>query len=123
MRISDWSSDVCSSDLVFQEVDDALGQNLFRLMTEGPDDQLTLTENAQPAIMANAIATLLVFEHAGGLMLADTAAYVEGHSMGEYRALCGPQALDLAHQSRLLKLRGRALPAAGTVCDGGMAAQ
>src|SRR3546814_12544181 len=76
---------------VFQEVDDALGQNLFRLMTEGPEDQLTLTENAQPAIMANAIATLRVLEKEGGLMLADKAAYVAGHSPGEYDARCGGQ--------------------------------
>src|SRR3546814_4243570 len=94
---------------VFQEVADALGQNLFRLMTEGPEDQLTLTENAQPAIMANAIATLRVLEKEGGLMLADKADYVAGHSLGEYSALCGAQALDLAPTSRLLKLRGRAM--------------
>src|SRR3546814_1168120 len=103
---------------VFQEVDDALGQNLFRLMTEGPEDQLTLTENAQPAIMANAIATLRVLEKEGGLMLADKADYVAGHSLGEYSALCGAQALDLATTSRLLTLRGRAMQAAVTGASG-----
>ena len=68
---------------VFQEVDDALGQNLFRLMTEGPSEDLTLTENAQPAIMANAVATLRVLEKEGGVRLADKADYVAGHSLGE----------------------------------------
>lgn len=107
---------------VFQEVDDALGQNLSRLMAEGPEDQLTLTENAQPAIMANAIAALRVLEKEGGLMLADKADYVAGHSLGEYSALCGAQALDLATTSRLLKLRGRAMQAAVPVGEGAMAA-
>ena len=67
---------------VFQEVDEALSQNLFKLMSEGPEDQLTLTENAQPAIMANAIATLRVLEREGGLRLADKADFVAGHSLG-----------------------------------------
>src|SRR3546814_15616998 len=73
---------------VFQEVDDALGQKLFQLMSDGPEDQLTLTENAQPAIMANAIATLSVLEKGGGVTLAAKADYVAGHSLGEYSALC-----------------------------------
>ena len=67
---------------VFQEVDDALGQHLFRLMTEGPEDQLLLTENAQPAIMANAIATLRVLTLEGGVRLGEKADYVAGHSLG-----------------------------------------
>ena len=67
---------------VFQEVDEALGQNLFRIMTQGPDDQLTLTENAQPAIMANAIATLRVLEIEGGIRLGEKANFVAGHSLG-----------------------------------------
>src|SRR3546814_5807041 len=71
---------------VFQEVDDALGQHLFRIMCEGPDSDLTLTENAQPAIMANAIATLRVLEKEGGVRLADKADFVAGHSLG--RASC-----------------------------------
>ncbi len=107
---------------VFQEVDDALGQALFRLMTEGPEDQLTLTENAQPAIMANAIATLRVLEREGGISLADKADYVAGHSLGEYSALCAAGALDLATTARLLKLRGQAMQAAVPVGVGAMAA-
>ena len=107
---------------VFEEVDDALGQKLFRLMTEGPEDQLTLTENAQPAIMANAIATLRVLEKEGGIRLADKAQFVAGHSLGEYSALCAAGALDLAITARLLKLRGQAMQAAVPVGVGAMAA-
>lgn len=107
---------------VFQEVDEALGQHLFRLMTEGPESDLTLTENAQPAIMANAIATLKVLERDGGIRLADKADYVAGHSLGEYSALCAADSLDLATTARLLKLRGRAMQAAVPVGEGAMAA-
>lgn len=107
---------------VFQEVDDALGQNLFRLMSEGPESDLTLTENAQPAIMANAIATLRVLEKEGGVRVAEKAAYVAGHSLGEYSALCAADALDLATTAKLLKLRGRAMQAAVPVGEGAMAA-
>lgn len=107
---------------VFQEVDDALGQNLFRLMTDGPEDQLQLTENAQPAIMANAVATLRVLEQEGGIRLADKADYVAGHSLGEYSALCAADAIDLATTARLLKLRGQAMQAAVPVGAGAMAA-
>lgn len=107
---------------VFQEVDEALGQNLFKLMTEGPEDQLTLTENAQPAIMANAIATLGVAEQEGGVRLADKADFVAGHSLGEYTALCAAGALDLATTAKLLKLRGQAMQAATPVGTGAMAA-
>ncbi len=107
---------------VFAEVDEALGQNLFRLMSEGPADELLLTENAQPAIMANAIATLRVAEKEGGLRLADKADYVAGHSLGEYTALCAAGALDLSTTARLLKLRGRAMQAAVPVGEGAMAA-
>jgi len=107
---------------VFQEVDDALGQHLFRLMTDGPEDQLQLTENAQPAIMANAIATLRVLEADGGIRLADKADYVAGHSLGEYSALCAAGAVDLATTACLLKLRGQAMQAAVPVGMGAMAA-
>lgn len=107
---------------VFGEVDEALGQNLFRLMTEGPSDALTLTENAQPAIMANAIATLRVLEREGGVRLADKANYVAGHSLGEYSALCAAEAFDLATTARLLRLRGQAMQAAVPVGEGAMAA-
>ncbi|SFR79148.1 ACP S-malonyltransferase [Sphingomonas jatrophae] len=106
---------------VFEEVDDTLGQHLSRLMVEGPEAELTLTENAQPAIMANAIATLRVLEE-GGVRLADKAAYVAGHSLGEYSALCAAEALDLATTARLLKLRGQAMQAAVPVGQGAMAA-
>jgi [acyl-carrier-protein] S-malonyltransferase len=107
---------------VFQEVDDALGQKLFKLMCEGPEDQLTLTENAQPAIMANAIATLRVLEIEGNIRLADKADYVAGHSLGEYSALCAAGALTLATTAKLLKLRGQAMQAAVPVGIGAMAA-
>lgn len=107
---------------VFQEVDEALGQNLSKLMFEGPEADLTLTENAQPAIMANAIAALRVLEKEGGLLLADKAAYVAGHSLGEYTALCAAGSIGLAETARLLKLRGQAMQAAVPVGEGAMAA-
>jgi [acyl-carrier-protein] S-malonyltransferase len=107
---------------VFQEVDEALGQHLFRIMCDGPESDLTLTENAQPAIMANAIATLRVLEKEGGLRLTDKGDYVAGHSLGEYTALCGAEAFDLATTARLLKLRGQAMQAAVPVGEGAMAA-
>ncbi|WP_116235354.1 ACP S-malonyltransferase [Parasphingopyxis lamellibrachiae] len=105
----------------FQEVDDALGQNLSALMREGPEDELTLTENAQPAIMANAIATLRVLEQEGGITLADKADFVAGHSLGEYTALCAAGGFDLATTARLLKRRGQAMQAAVPVGEGAMA--
>ena len=107
---------------LFQEVDEALGQNLARLMAEGPQDALTLTENAQPAIMANALATLRVLEREAGLKLADKAQFVAGHSLGEYTALAAADALDVATTARLLKLRGQAMQAAVPVGEGAMAA-
>jgi [acyl-carrier-protein] S-malonyltransferase len=102
---------------LFQELDEALGQNLARLMAEGPQDELTLTENAQPAIMANAIATF----RASGVSL-DKAAFVAGHSLGEYSALCAAGSFDVATTARLLKLRGRSMQAAVPVGQGSMAA-
>ncbi len=107
---------------VFEEVDDALGQKLFRIMAEGPEDQLTLTENAQPAIMAHAIAVLRVLEREGGIAIADKADFVAGHSLGEYTALCAAGAFSLADTARLLKLRGQAMQAAVPVGLGAMAA-
>jgi [acyl-carrier-protein] S-malonyltransferase len=107
---------------VFQEVDEALGQNLFKLMCDGPEEELTLTANAQPAIMANAIATLRVLEQEGGVKLADKADFVAGHSLGEYSALCAAGTFDLATTARLLKLRGQAMQAAVPVGEGAMAA-
>ena len=97
---------------VFQEVDDALSQKLSAIMRDGPEDQLTLTENAQPAIMANAIATLRVLERDFGVSLADKGACVAGHSLGEYSAICAVDAFSLADTARLLKLRGQAMQAA-----------
>lgn len=107
---------------VFEEVDEALGQDLFRLMCEGPEDELTLTENAQPAIMANAIATLRILEAEGGIALSDKADFVAGHSLGEYTALCAAGAIPLAQTATLLKLRGQAMQAAVPVGVGAMAA-
>jgi len=103
---------------VFDEVDEALGQNLFRIMREGPDDELKLTENAQPAIMAHSIAVL----RAWGVDLADVASFVAGHSLGEYSALCAAGSFDLATTAKLLKLRGQAMQAAVPVGEGAMAA-
>ena len=107
---------------VFEEVDDALGQKLFQIMKDGPDDQLTLTENAQPAIMANAIAVLRVLEKEGGISLAAKADFVAGHSLGEYTALCAAGAFSLADTARLLKLRGQSMQAAVPVGIGAMCA-
>ena len=107
---------------VFEEVDEALGQHLFRLMIEGPEDQLTLTENAQPAIMANAVATLRVLERDCGIALSAKASFVAGHSLGEYSALCAAGAFDLTTTARLLKRRGQAMQAAVPVGEGAMAA-
>lgn len=107
---------------VFEEVDDALGQKLSAIMREGSEDQLTLTENAQPAIMANAIATLRVLEAEGGLRIAEKGDCVAGHSLGEYTALCAVGAFSLAETARLLKLRGQAMQAAVPVGEGAMCA-
>ncbi|WP_413061156.1 ACP S-malonyltransferase [Sphingomonas carotinifaciens] len=107
---------------VFGEVDEALSQNLYRLMAEGPADELMLTANAQPAIMANAVATLRVLEREGGVRLSEKADFVAGHSLGEYSALCAADALDLATTARLLRLRGQAMQAAVPVGEGAMAA-
>ena len=107
---------------VFEEVDDALGQKLFAIMKDGPEEALTLTENAQPAIMAHAIAVLRVLEKEGGIALADKADFVAGHSLGEYTALCAAGAFSLADTARLLKLRGQSMQAAVPVGIGAMAA-
>jgi [acyl-carrier-protein] S-malonyltransferase len=102
---------------LFEEVDEALRQKLFRLMAEGPQDELTLTENAQPAIMANAVAALRV----SGIMI-DKADFVAGHSLGEYSALCAAGSFDVPTAARLLKLRGQAMQRAVPVGEGAMAA-
>lgn len=108
--------------LVFEEVDEALKQKLSKLMFEGPESDLTLTENAQPALMAVSIAALRVMESEGGWRLADKAAYVAGHSLGEYSALAAAGALTLTDAARLLKLRGQAMQKAVPVGAGAMAA-
>ncbi len=106
----------------FEEVDDALGQNLTRLMAEGPAEELTLTENAQPALMAVSIAALRVLEKEGGIDLSKSAAFVAGHSLGEYSALAAARTFGLADTARLLKTRGQAMQKAVPVGQGAMAA-
>ena len=108
--------------LVFEEVDEALKQNLSRLMFEGPGDELTLTENAQPALMAMSIAILRVLETDGGVDLTKQCRFVAGHSLGEYSALCGAGALPLNVTAKLLKNRGLAMQQAVPVGQGAMAA-
>ena len=107
---------------VFQEVDDALGQNLSKLMTEGPIEELTLTENTQPALMATSLAVVRVLESESGRKLSDMAAFVAGHSLGEYSALTAAGSLQLADTARLLKARGLAMQKAVPVGVGAMAA-
>ncbi|TBW39781.1 [acyl-carrier-protein] S-malonyltransferase [Siculibacillus lacustris] len=106
---------------VFDEVDDALGEKLSTLMWEGPEDRLTLTENAQPALMAVSLAACRVLEEKG-VWLKREAAFVAGHSLGEYSALAAAGALTLADTARLLRIRGRAMQAAVPVGEGAMAA-
>src|SRR3954468_14454076 len=107
---------------VFHEVDEALGQNLFRLMREGPEDELKLTENAQPAIMAHSLAVFRALTKDGGVDLTKAASFVAGHSLGEYSALCAAGSFDLATTAKLLKLRGQAMQQAVPVGVGAMAA-
>lgn len=107
---------------VFEEVDDALSQKLSTLMFEGPNEDLVLTENAQPALMAVSMATVRVLEKEGNLVLSDHCAMVAGHSLGEYSALAAVGAFSLADTARLLKIRGQAMQAAVPVGEGAMAA-
>ena len=107
---------------VFEEVDDALGEKLSAIIWEGPLDRLTLTENAQPALMAASLAAMRVLETEGGLDLARDAAYVAGHSLGEYSALAAAGSLSIADSARLLRIRGRAMQKAVPVGAGAMAA-
>ncbi len=106
----------------FEEVDDALNQRLSRLMAEGPEADLTLTENAQPALMAVSVAVTRVLRDQGGLDFARHARFVAGHSLGEYSALCAAGALSLSDTARLLKRRGQAMQKAVPVGMGAMAA-
>ncbi len=107
---------------VFQEVDDALSQRLSKLMWEGPEADLTLTENAQPAIMAHSMAVLRILEKEMGLDVAKHTYLVAGHSLGEYSALCAAGAFTLPDTARLLKTRGQAMQSAVPVGEGGMTA-
>ena len=107
---------------VFEEVDEALKQNLKRLMFEGPEEELMLTENAQPALMAVSMAAMAVIEEEGGLDAGEACRFVAGHSLGEYTALTAAGALSLADAAALLKLRGRAMQDAVPVGEGAMAA-
>ncbi|WP_199555999.1 ACP S-malonyltransferase [Sandaracinobacteroides hominis] len=107
---------------VLQEVDEALGEHLSRLMFDGPEDRLTLTANAQPAIMAASLAALAVLEGEGGFRLSEKANFVAGHSLGEYSALSAAGSLKLADTARLLRKRGDAMQAAVAPGVGGMAA-
>jgi len=107
---------------VFAEVDEALGQALSKLMWEGPEDQLTLTENAQPALMAVSLAGIRTLREEKGIAFDRQVAFVAGHSLGEYSALAAAGALSLADTARLLKTRGRAMQAAVPVGKGAMAA-
>jgi len=108
--------------LTFEEVDDALDQRLSRLMFEGPEADLTLTENAQPALMAVSVAVLRVLQQQGGVDLRTHATFVAGHSLGEYSALCAAGAFSLPDTARLLKLRGQSMQKAVPVGKGAMAA-
>lgn len=108
--------------LVFEEVDDALSQKLTKIMFEGPDDELRLTENAQPALMAVSMAIVRILAEEGGIALDEKADFVAGHSLGEHSALAAAGALGLADTARLLKLRGQSMQEAVPVGDGAMAA-
>lgn len=107
---------------VFQEIDEALSQNLSRLMFEGPESDLNLTENTQPALMAVSMAVVRILQRQGGIELGRNCAYVAGHSLGEYSALTAAEALELADTAKLLKLRGQAMQEAVPVGMGAMAA-
>jgi [acyl-carrier-protein] S-malonyltransferase len=107
---------------VFEEVDDTLGQRLSKLMFEGPAEELTLTKNAQPALMAMSLAVLRVMETEGGFRLREKAVVVAGHSLGEYSALAAAGAFTIADAGRLLRLRGQAMQRAVAPGEGAMAA-
>ena len=107
---------------VFEEVDEALSQNLSRLMFEGPEEELRLTENAQPALMAVSLAVVNVLAEEGGKSVSDLAGFVAGHSLGEYSALAAAGTFGIADAARLLKTRGQAMQQAVPVGEGAMAA-
>ena len=107
---------------VFEEVNQALGQDLYKVMVEGPDSELTLTTNTQPALMAVSMAVVRVLEKEFGINLKDKAAYVAGHSLGEYSAACAAGVFSLSDTAKLLRIRGDAMQQAVPVGVGGMAA-
>jgi [acyl-carrier-protein] S-malonyltransferase len=116
------AKDHASARAVFEEVDAALGQKLSEIMFNGPLDILTLTENAQPALMAVSLAVMRVLEREKGFRLADKVKYVAGHSLGEYSALAAAGSISVTDAARLLKIRGQAMQAAVPVGQGAMAA-
>lgn len=107
---------------IFEEVDDALGENLSKLIFEGPIEELTLTQNTQPALMATSVAILRAIEKQGGKDISELCSYVAGHSLGEYSALCAANAISVADTARLLRIRGNAMAEAVPAGKGGMAA-
>ena len=107
---------------VFNEVDDTLGQNLSSIMFKGPDEDLVLTENTQPALLACSIAVLRVLESEGGFKIADHGQFVAGHSLGEYSALCAAGTFSLSDAVKLVKIRGKAMQIAVPLGEGAMAA-
>ena len=107
---------------VFKEVDDTLGQNLSSIMFKGPDEDLVLTENTQPALLACSIAVLRVLESEGGFKIADHGQFVAGHSLGEYSALCAAGTFSLSDAAKLVKIRGKAMQVAVPIGEGAMAA-
>ena len=111
----------CAQD-VYQEVDEALKQNLTKIIFEGPENDLVLTENAQPALMTVSMALMRVLEKEGGFNLAQAVSYVAGHSLGQYSALCAAGSLSLSDTARLFKIRGQAMQLAVSVGEGAMAA-
>ncbi|WP_139413035.1 ACP S-malonyltransferase [Bartonella mastomydis] len=111
----------CTARMVFEEVDDALGEKLSEIIFEGPADVLTLTANAQPALMAVSMAVIRVMEQLG-LRIEEKVKFVAGHSLGEYSALCAAGTFSLTDTARLLRIRGNAMQAAVPVGEGAMAA-
>ena len=118
----DLADNFASAREVFEEVNEALGQNLFKLMTEGPESELMLTSNTQPALMAHSMAVVRVLEKEFGIKLADKASYVAGHSLGEYSAACAAGVFSLEDTAKLLRIRGDAMQKAVPLGVGGMAA-
>lgn len=118
----DLADNFASAKEVFQEVNDALGQDLFKLMTTGPENELTLTANTQPALMAHSMAVVRVLEKEFGILLKDKAAFVAGHSLGEYSAACAAGVFSLEDTAKLLRIRGDAMQKAVPIGLGGMAA-